>query len=78
MPIKESHADTTDHVAARPGLGQIADVFIRYGNFTLGGGSAKAHSPNHDRHPAAFPRHRPVRRLPVVPVEQLKHVCPDE
>jgi hypothetical protein len=40
MQIKESHADMTDDVAARPGLGQIADVFIRYGNFTLGGGSA--------------------------------------
>lgn len=24
----------------RPGLGEIADVFARYGNFTLGGGSA--------------------------------------
>jgi len=24
----------------RPGLGEIADVFTRYGNFTLGGGSA--------------------------------------
>jgi chromate transporter len=29
-----------DDTAAQPGLGQIADVFIRYGNFTLGGGSA--------------------------------------
>ena len=29
-----------DDTPARPGLGQIADVFIRYGNFTLGGGSA--------------------------------------
>jgi chromate transporter len=37
MPINE---DMTDDVTARPGLGQIADVFIRYGNFTLGGGSA--------------------------------------
>jgi chromate transporter len=29
-----------DNRAAQPSLGQIADVFIRYGNFTLGGGSA--------------------------------------
>jgi chromate transporter len=29
-----------DDRAARPSLSQIADVFIRYGNFTLGGGSA--------------------------------------
>jgi chromate transport protein ChrA len=29
-----------DDRAAPPRLGQIADVFIRYGNFTLGGGSA--------------------------------------
>jgi hypothetical protein len=27
---------------ARPGLGRITWVFVRYGNFTLGGGSATA------------------------------------
>ena len=30
----------TDGAAGHPRLGQIADVFVRYGNFTLGGGSA--------------------------------------
>jgi len=25
-----------------------------------------------------FRNHRPVRRLPVVPVKQLEHVCADE
>ena len=31
---------TKDSDESRPSLGQIADVFVRYGNFTLGGGSA--------------------------------------
>jgi chromate transporter len=33
-------ADTEHGTVARPRLAQIADVFVRYGNFTLGGGSA--------------------------------------
>lgn len=32
--------DTEQGTAASPSLAQIADVFFRYGNFTLGGGSA--------------------------------------
>jgi chromate transporter len=31
---------TTRDVAPAPGLGRIIDFFVRYGNFTLGGGSA--------------------------------------
>jgi chromate transporter len=32
--------DASTNGTRRPSLGQIADVFTRYGNFTLGGGSA--------------------------------------
>jgi chromate transporter len=32
--------DSSANEAERPSLGEIADVFARYGNFTLGGGSA--------------------------------------
>jgi chromate transporter len=39
-PSLMSDDPNIDDRAARPSLGQIADVFIRYGNFTLGGGSA--------------------------------------
>jgi hypothetical protein len=33
-------SDSSGSTAERPGLAEIADVFARYGNFTLGGGSA--------------------------------------
>src|ERR1700675_925510 len=32
--------DGSNGSGERPSLGEIADVFTRYGNFTLGGGSA--------------------------------------
>jgi chromate transporter len=35
-----NQASATREAAARPSLGRIVDFFVRYGNFTLGGGSA--------------------------------------
>ena len=40
MPAADSGSNILDAAPKRPGLAAIGRVFLRYGNFTLGGGSA--------------------------------------